>query len=312
MAAAAQGTSLKSYLLTRLLLVVPMVLILLTFVFLLMRVAPGDPISASLGGHAPPSVIADIKHRLGFDAPLWRQYIDYLGQIVRGDFGHTILRQLFVDCWLAGVWPRLAASASDADVRGVAEKAVKENAYHLRHSSAWVVRLGDGTEESHARMLAALDALWPYRGENEITPGEMTIKAGTQVTFLIEDSNHQPYNNVGTNQFTAPDDLDDGDSYVFTFTQVGTVTILCTPHENMIATINVALAIITEATLSFLGVGLHPTEPSLGTMIQVGNKYLFSGSWWMVAFPGLTLAALALAVNLLGDWLRDALNPKLR
>jgi peptide/nickel transport system permease protein len=80
----------------------------------------------------------------------------------------------------------------------------------------------------------------------------------------------------------------------------------------VIATINLALAIITEATLSFLGVGLPPTEPSLGTMIQVGNRYLFSGSWWMVAFPGLTLAVLALAVNLLGDWLRDALNPKLR
>jgi peptide/nickel transport system permease protein len=80
----------------------------------------------------------------------------------------------------------------------------------------------------------------------------------------------------------------------------------------VIATINLALAIITEATLSFLGVGLPPTQPSLGTMIQVGNKYLFSGSWWMVAFPGLTLALLALAVNLLGDWLRDALNPKLR
>ena len=80
----------------------------------------------------------------------------------------------------------------------------------------------------------------------------------------------------------------------------------------VIATINLALAVITEATLSFLGVGLPPTEPSLGTMIQVGNKYLFSGSWWMVAFPGLTLAALVLAVNLLGDWLRDALNPRLR
>src|SRR5262249_12955657 len=80
----------------------------------------------------------------------------------------------------------------------------------------------------------------------------------------------------------------------------------------VIATINLALAIITEATLSFLGVGLPPTEPSLGTMIQIGNKYLFSGSWWMVAFPGITLALLALAVNLLGDWLRDALNPKLR
>ena len=80
----------------------------------------------------------------------------------------------------------------------------------------------------------------------------------------------------------------------------------------VIGTINLALAIITEATLSFLGVGLPPTEPSLGTMIQIGNKYLFSGSWWMVAFPGITLAVLVLAVNLLGDWLRDALNPKLR
>jgi peptide/nickel transport system permease protein len=80
----------------------------------------------------------------------------------------------------------------------------------------------------------------------------------------------------------------------------------------VIATINLALAIITEATLSFLGVGLPSTEPSLGTMIQVGNKYLFSGSWWMVAFPGITLAILVLAVNLLGDWLRDALNPRLR
>jgi peptide/nickel transport system permease protein len=80
----------------------------------------------------------------------------------------------------------------------------------------------------------------------------------------------------------------------------------------VIATINLALAIITEATLSFLGVGLPPNEPSLGTMIQIGNKYLFSGSWWMVAFPGVTLATLVLAVNLLGDWLRDALNPKLR
>lgn len=80
----------------------------------------------------------------------------------------------------------------------------------------------------------------------------------------------------------------------------------------VIGTINLALAVITEATLSFLGVGLPPTEPSLGTMIQIGNKYLFSGSWWMVAFPGITLAVLVLAVNLLGDWLRDALNPKLR
>jgi peptide/nickel transport system permease protein len=80
----------------------------------------------------------------------------------------------------------------------------------------------------------------------------------------------------------------------------------------VIATINLVLAVITEATLSFLGVGLPPTQPSLGTMIQIGNKYLFSGEWWIAIFPGITLAALVLAVNLLGDWLRDALNPKLR
>src|SRR4029079_11937345 len=80
----------------------------------------------------------------------------------------------------------------------------------------------------------------------------------------------------------------------------------------VIATINLALAIITEATLSFLGVGLPPTQPSLGPMIRIGNNFLFSGEWWIVAFPGLTLAALVLAVNLLGDWLRDALNPRLR
>jgi peptide/nickel transport system permease protein len=87
---ASQGTSLKTYLLTRLALVVPMVFILLTFVFLLMRVAPGDPISASLGGHAPQSVINDIKHRLGFDRPLYDQYGHYLWDVLRGNFGSTI------------------------------------------------------------------------------------------------------------------------------------------------------------------------------------------------------------------------------
>ncbi len=80
----------------------------------------------------------------------------------------------------------------------------------------------------------------------------------------------------------------------------------------VIATINLALAIILEATLSFLGVGVPVTEPSLGTLIRVGNDFLFSGEWWITFFPGLALAVLALAVNLLGDWLRDALNPKLR
>ncbi len=80
----------------------------------------------------------------------------------------------------------------------------------------------------------------------------------------------------------------------------------------VIATINLALAIITEATLSFLGVGLPDTMPSLGTLIRIGNNYLFAGEWWIVAFPGFALAGLILSINLLGDWLRDALNPKLR
>jgi peptide/nickel transport system permease protein len=80
----------------------------------------------------------------------------------------------------------------------------------------------------------------------------------------------------------------------------------------VLATIQVATAIITEATLSFLGVGAPPTSPSLGTLIRVGNDYLFSGEWWITIFPGLMLIVIALSVNLLGDWLRDALNPKLR
>ena len=80
----------------------------------------------------------------------------------------------------------------------------------------------------------------------------------------------------------------------------------------VIATIGLAVAILTEATLSFLGVGVPPTQPSLGTLINIGQNFLFSGEWWIVIFPGITLALLVLAVNLLGDWLRDALNPKLR
>ncbi len=80
----------------------------------------------------------------------------------------------------------------------------------------------------------------------------------------------------------------------------------------VIATIHVATAIITEATLSFLGVGVPPTRPSLGTLIRVGNDFLFSGQWWITVFPGVALVILVLSVNLLGDWLRDALNPKLR
>ncbi|MBC7470677.1 MAG: ABC transporter permease [Ramlibacter sp.] len=80
----------------------------------------------------------------------------------------------------------------------------------------------------------------------------------------------------------------------------------------VLATIQVATAIITEATLSFLGVGAPPNSPSLGTLIQVGNKFLFSGNWWITVFPGAMLVLIALSVNLLGDWLRDALNPRLR
>lgn len=80
----------------------------------------------------------------------------------------------------------------------------------------------------------------------------------------------------------------------------------------VIGTIGLALAIIEEATLSFLGVGVPPTQPSLGTLIRIGQQYLFSGEWWILFFPAVTLIVLALAVNLLGDWLRDALNPRLR
>ena len=80
----------------------------------------------------------------------------------------------------------------------------------------------------------------------------------------------------------------------------------------VLATIHVATAIITEATLSFLGVGVPPTSPSLGTLIRIGNDYLFSGEWWIAVFPGIMLILIALSVNLLGDWLRDALNPRLR
>ena len=80
----------------------------------------------------------------------------------------------------------------------------------------------------------------------------------------------------------------------------------------VIATINIAIAIQVEATLSFLGVGVPPTRPSLGTLIRVGNDFLFSGEWWITIFPGAALVILVLAINLLGDWLRDALNPKLK
>jgi peptide/nickel transport system permease protein len=80
----------------------------------------------------------------------------------------------------------------------------------------------------------------------------------------------------------------------------------------VIATLSLSLAIIDEATLSFLGVGLPPTEPSLGTLINTGNNFLYSGEWWITVFPGVALLAMVLSINLLGDWLRDALNPRLR
>jgi peptide/nickel transport system permease protein len=80
----------------------------------------------------------------------------------------------------------------------------------------------------------------------------------------------------------------------------------------VIATINLALAVLEEATLSFLGVGMPPTQPSLGTLIRVGQQFLFSGEWWILLFPSGALVAIALSINLFGDWLRDALNPRLR
>ncbi len=80
----------------------------------------------------------------------------------------------------------------------------------------------------------------------------------------------------------------------------------------VLATIQIATSIITEATLSFLGVGVPPTSPSLGTLIRIGNDYLFSGEWWILVFPGVALVILAVSVNLLGDWMRDAFNPRLR
>jgi ring-1,2-phenylacetyl-CoA epoxidase subunit PaaC len=95
-------------------------------------------------------------------APEYRNLL--LVEQPNGDFAHTMLRQFFFDAWTTELW-REMSSSSDAVVAAIAEKAAKEAAYHVRHSSGWVVRLGDGTEESHARMLAALEDLWPYAGE---------------------------------------------------------------------------------------------------------------------------------------------------
>jgi ring-1,2-phenylacetyl-CoA epoxidase subunit PaaC len=95
------------------------------------------------------------------DAGQWHNPV--ICELPNGDFGHTMLRQLFLDYWFEHVWTAWLGH-DDEVVRGVAEKAVKENAYHRRHSHSWVVRLGDGTDESHRRMTVALDALWPYVG----------------------------------------------------------------------------------------------------------------------------------------------------
>ena len=96
------------------------------------------------------------------EAPEFRNLL--LVEQPNGDFGHTMLRQLFFDAWAVELWAALSTS-SDEVVAGIAGKAVKEAAYHVRHSASWVIRLGDGTEESHRRMLMALDSLWPYAGE---------------------------------------------------------------------------------------------------------------------------------------------------
>jgi ring-1,2-phenylacetyl-CoA epoxidase subunit PaaC len=119
-------------------------------------------------------------------------------ELPNGDFAQTMLRQLFVDTWLGQVWPWLAATATDERVRGVAEKAVKENAYHRRHSSNWVIRLGDGTDESHGRMVTALETLWPYRGEIASDPWYDAIEA-----VLIEATLTTPPRDAWTQRSTA-------------------------------------------------------------------------------------------------------------
>jgi ring-1,2-phenylacetyl-CoA epoxidase subunit PaaC len=130
--------------------------------------------------HGDEDQLAYFRDSAGFRNPL-------ICELPNGDFGHTMLRQLFVDAWLANVWTSWS-NAEDETVRGVAQKAVKENAYHLRHSSAWVVRLGDGTEESHRRMTDALAELWPFRGELA-SDGWHTRVAGvlTEATLDVPD-----------------------------------------------------------------------------------------------------------------------------
>ncbi|MCC6305386.1 MAG: ABC transporter permease [Rhodobacteraceae bacterium] len=115
--------------------------------------------------------------------------------------------------------------------------------------------------------------------------------------------------------------VEKGKDYVEAARLIGLPAVLIVPRHVLpnttgailvIATVHLATAILTEATLSFLGLGMPPTEPSIGTLIRIGNDFLFSGEWWITILPGVTLALLVLSVNLVGDWLRDALNPQLR
>lgn len=115
--------------------------------------------------------------------------------------------------------------------------------------------------------------------------------------------------------------VEKGKDYVEAARLIGVHPLLIVPRHILpnatgsifvIATVHLATAILTEATLSFLGLGMPPTEPSIGTLIRIGNDFLFSGEWWITILPGLTLAALVLSVNLIGDWLRDVINPQLR
>ena len=80
----------------------------------------------------------------------------------------------------------------------------------------------------------------------------------------------------------------------------------------VIGTVDLAVAVLLEATLSFLGVGVPPNQPSLGTLIRIGTEYIFSGEWWIVVFPSMTLVVMIVSVNILGDFFRDVMNPRLR
>jgi len=84
------------------------------------------------------------------------------------------------------------------------------------------------------------------------------------------------------------------------------------PPLLVIAAVDFGVVIMLEATLSFLGVGLPVTEPSLGMMISIGRKYVYAGKWWLIVFPGITLTALVVSINLIADWLREEINPRIQ